>query len=333
MSSNKKRKAILPLHIDTTSFTAVQSQNSIYNFWRRLNKRQFPVFILLTILFFSLFLNLIQYNQQSLPRNDLLVLHDSLPPVPLTAYHHAVIIAGHAIYKGPSNIDGITNDDNWVLESYQQGGQVQTYIEHIKKGIDILKEDSNAVLIFSGGETRPTAGPRSESFSYWQIAQILLDDDSDIPIELKSGLSERMLTEEFAKDSHENLLFSICRFAEMTSNYPKQITVVGFEFKRKRFEDIHRHSIRYPIEQFHYIGIDPKDEDPSREEGELVNSLRPFEKDLYGCHGSLKQKKALRNPYRQRHAYGVSCPVLAPLLNYCPSNNELYTGPLPWILH
>lgn len=58
-----------------------------------------------------------------------------------------------------------------------------------------------------------------------------------------------MIIEEYAKDSHENLLFSICRFAEMTGRYPKKITVVGFEFKRKRFEDIHRYSISFPAEK------------------------------------------------------------------------------------
>lgn len=62
-------------------------------------------------------------------------------------------------------------------------------------------------------------------------------------------MKERMITEEYARDSHENLIFSICRFSEMTGNYPDQITVVGFEFKRKRFEDIHRYSISYPIEK------------------------------------------------------------------------------------
>lgn len=62
-------------------------------------------------------------------------------------------------------------------------------------------------------------------------------------------MTDRMVTEEFARDSHENLLFSICRFSEMTGNYPSKITVVGFEFKRQRFQDIHRYSIGYPVEQ------------------------------------------------------------------------------------
>lgn len=326
-ANNSKRKTILPLHIDTTSFTGGQTQNSV---WRRLNKRQLPIFILLTILFFSLFLNIIQHNKRKAPAFQILNSHDALPPIPLTEYHHAIIVAGHAIYTGPDEMEQLTNDKNWILEPYQQGGQVNTFIQHIQKGIDVLKQDEKSVLIFSGGETRPNAGPRSEAFSYWNIAQSLLHQDDTIADEMKSSISQRMITEEYAKDSHENLLFSICRFSEMTGNYPNQISVVGFEFKRKRFEDIHRHSIGYPVEQFHYIGIDPTDEDPARAEGELNNSVKPFEKDLYGCHGTLKQKKMNRNPFRRRHPYAASCPILAPLLNYCPSNNALYHGPLPW---
>ncbi|CAO3665523.1 unnamed protein product [Rhizopus stolonifer] len=110
-----------------------------------------------------------------------------------------------------------------------------------------------------------------------------------------------MITEEFAKDSHENLLFSICRFSEMTGNYPSKVTVIGFEFKRKRFETIHRSAIGYPIKQFEYVGIDPQVGNPEdREKGEVENSLKPFSNDLYGCHGSLRQKKIHRNPFRRR---------------------------------
>ncbi|KAI8087946.1 uncharacterized protein B0P05DRAFT_530786 [Gilbertella persicaria] len=314
----KNSRTILPLHIDTTSFTNVQTQN---NFLKRLNKRQLPIFILSTILFFSLVLNIIQHNHHVMPINTL----DPLPPVPLTDDHHAIIVAGHAIYVGPNQLADIRQDENWILEPYQQGGQVNTFIQHIQKGIDILRQDPKSVLIFSGGETRPHAGPRSEAFAYWHIAQLLLDEDEE-----DQDLRGRMITEEYARDSHENLLFSICRFSEMTGNYPTKITVVGFEFKRHRFENIHRMAIGYPSQQFQYVGIDPPEQDPSREKGELVNSVQPFEKDLYGCHGSLRQKKMYRNPYRRRHAYATSCPILAPLLNYCPSNNAVYSGLLPW---
>lgn len=35
----------------------------------------------------------------------------------------------------------------------------------------------------------------------------------------------RALTEEHARDSFENLLFSVCRFRELTGTYPHNITV------------------------------------------------------------------------------------------------------------
>jgi hypothetical protein len=147
-TNNLKRKTILPLHIDTTSFTGGQTQNSL---WRRLNKRQLPIFILLTILFFSLFLNIIQHNnKKSSNYTEIFNSHDPLPPVPLTENYHAIIVAGHAIYTGPDDMEQLVNDRNWILESYQQGGQVNTFIQHIQKGIDILKQDEVSVLIFSG---------------------------------------------------------------------------------------------------------------------------------------------------------------------------------------
>lgn len=146
--SNQKRKTILPLHIDTTSFTGGQTQT---NLWRRLNKRQLPIFILLTILFSSLLLNIIQHHRRTSPTFDSLInSHNLLPPLPLSQKHHAIIVAGHAIYIGPPTIQDTKLDSNWILEPFQQGGQVHVFVEHIQKGIDILRQDPKSVLIFSG---------------------------------------------------------------------------------------------------------------------------------------------------------------------------------------
>lgn len=38
----------------------------------------------------------------------------------------------------------------------------------------------------------------------------------------------KALTEEHARDSFENLLFSVCRFRELTGSYPHNITVSPF---------------------------------------------------------------------------------------------------------
>ena len=156
---------------------------------------------------------------------------------------------------------------------------------------------------------------------------------------INSHHASRITTEEFAKDSLENLLFrynsirdtiiffSICRFKEVTGAYPYHITVVGFAFKQRRFIELHRHALRFPSNRFDYIGIDPVD-DQDRIKDELVYSYLPFEKDLYGCHDPLRAKRQSRNPFHRQHSYSITCPELKDLLIYCP--DKLFQGSLPW---
>lgn len=67
----------------------------------------------------------------------------------------------------------------------------------------------------------------------------------------------RATTETYALDSYQNILFSIARFHEVTGRYPSQITVVGYEMKRRRFEELHRAAIRFPAALFEYVGLKP----------------------------------------------------------------------------
>ena len=62
-------------------------------------------------------------------------------------------------------------------------------------------------------------------------------------------LLERVVSEEFARDSYENVLFSLCRFHEITGRYPEKVTVIGFGFKEKRFMELHRKAVRFPRER------------------------------------------------------------------------------------
>ncbi|KAL0097316.1 hypothetical protein J3Q64DRAFT_1693730 [Phycomyces blakesleeanus] len=326
--SNSKRKSILPLHIDTTSFTAPSTQNNYP--WRRIisSKRQLPWIILMSFFLVSIFLNFTHYRSQTIP--NLVFSNDPLPAPPLPDLNHAIIVAGHAIYSGPPDFNSVTQDDYWILESFQKNGQVPTFIQHIDRGLVAAEKDPESLLIFTGGQTRPLAGPRSEAQSYWEIAEILSTKNINFT---QQNLMDRVVTEEFARDSQENLLFSLCRFSEITGQYPSRVTVIGFEFKRKRFLDIHRASVRYPIERFEYIGIDPPYNPGGVSEwitGEELNSYGPFQNDIYGCRDGLRQKKLDRNPFRRRNAYRYSCPALVDLLNHCPTNNKIFDGPLPW---
>jgi hypothetical protein len=71
----------------------------------------------------------------------------------------------------------------------------------------------------------------------------------------------RATTEDHALDSFQNFLFSIARFHEYTDRYPEKITVVGYEMKRRRFTDLHRAALRWPLDKFDYIGVDPEGEE------------------------------------------------------------------------
>jgi hypothetical protein len=71
----------------------------------------------------------------------------------------------------------------------------------------------------------------------------------------------RATTEDHALDSFQNFLFSIARFHEYTGRYPEKITVVGYEMKRRRFTDLHRAALRWPLDKFDYIGVDPEGEE------------------------------------------------------------------------
>ena len=133
----------------------------------------------------------------------------------------------------------------------------------------------------------------------------------------------RTTTEEYATDSFQNLLFSICRFYEITHIYPTKITLVSFTFKQHRFESLHLNAIRYPISNFEYRGIDPSttitgfDLETSTK-GEYTNSVVPFMSDPYGCHSDiLLEKRKERNPFFRAAPYELTCPDMKILLKWC----------------
>mmetsp|Transcript_99561 Transcript_99561/g.149099 ORF Transcript_99561/g.149099 Transcript_99561/m.149099 type:complete len:196 (-) Transcript_99561:290-877(-) len=137
---------------------------------------------------------------------------------------------------------------------------------------------------------------------------------------------ERVHTEEFARDSFQNLLFSICRFKQLTLTYPSKITVVSLPFKENRFHTLHREALRLPSSAFSFVGVG--DATPEAVEGERKNSVVPFTSDPYGCHGSLKEKREGRNPWNVESPYPKGCPELRGLFEFC--GDGIYPGPLPW---
>lgn len=247
-------------------------------------------------------------------------------PLKWAQYTTLVMVAGHAIYRGPQWDDASLRDErNWLLEPFQSG-QVSTLLKHIEAGVQHTANDSTAVLLFSGGQTRGSSGPRSEALTYWSIAKA-----NNWYGRENTAIENRTFAEEYARDSFENVLFSICRFHQITGRYPRRIKVISFDFKRDRFITLHRRAIRFPLHRFEYIGIDP-----SSGHGfwgiaarERASAMGPFLADPYGCNSRvLVGKREQRNPYLRYHPYPQGCLELSDLFNHC--GRDWFTGPLPW---
>jgi len=239
---------------------------------------------------------------------------------------HLIIVAGHSISKTINEVP--TDVNKWNIKSFQTE-EINTFISHIITGILVAKYNKNSTLIFSGGQTQNIAGPLTEGQSYWYIANAMnwLNNDN---------IKERATTEEFAKDSYENLIFSICRYHEFTGKYPKFITIISYPYKHYRFVNLHRQAIKFPESKFQFIGMTydlidegttslifpPKITDIPTDlpDFELNHSISNFKTDPFGCKGVLLQKKKDRNPFNRYNSYSSSCPELKEILEFCNTN-------------
>jgi hypothetical protein len=228
---------------------------------------------------------------------------------------HAVIVAGHAILK---RLDDIEADSSWLLLDFQKG-EPKHYIRHVQRGIELAAADPEALLILSGGQSRKEAGPRSEASSYYSIAD-LREWWGAVEV------STRTITEEFARDSFENLLFGICRFREFTGCYPRKVSLVSWAFKEDRFH-LHREAIGWPCDRFIFDGPNNPDDLEQAMRAEQ-KAIRNYSADPYSSSEMYQLKRSERNPFRRQHGYAASCPEAVPLFEH--KGPELYPGPWPW---
>lgn len=240
---------------------------------------------------------------------------------PYAKLRNLVMVAGHSV--STSSCGKVEQENSWFLEPYQKHpGQAATFLAHIKEGVEIAAKDERSLLLFSGGETRKDAGPRSEAQSYWAVAE------SKGWFGKQPEVRWRALTEEHARDSLENLLFSVCRFRELTGQYPRNITVVSYDFKEERFVHLHRSAIGFPESRFFYFGTPASSTSKEAAVKGEASVRAQFHEDPYGCSSSLRWKKHLRDPFHRSIPYPNGCPELEGLFRYCSS--VPYPGKLPW---
>ena len=249
----------------------------------------------------------------------------------VTQLKNLIVVACHAPFKEttisvPENPE---RDEAWVLQSFQLG-EPPLYIAHAQRGVELLGADPHALLIFSGGYTRREAGHRwSEAKTYWSIAKAKHwwsgDDDRSA-----NELECRTAMEDYSRDSFENLLFSLCRFQQVVGQYPREVTLISWAFKRKRF-DLHREAVRLPAKRFRFEGFSEPVGLEAALRGEAV-TMAAFETNRYGSNSVIGEKRNTRNPFKREHDFR-SCPQMNEFFRFLedPSNGDKdYPSRLPW---
>lgn len=128
-----------------------------------------------------------------------------------------VIAAGHGIYANGRWYGGFPGEDRF-------------YVRHVEAGVGLLKEGPYDFCVFSGGVTRPKLETETKGVSEARGMKMCAVDNRFCAPD-----DDRILLEGFARDSMENLLFSILEFHCKTGNWPARVGVVSWNSKALRY--------------------------------------------------------------------------------------------------
>ncbi|OCK75046.1 hypothetical protein K432DRAFT_277321, partial [Lepidopterella palustris CBS 459.81] len=224
-----------------------------------------------------------------------------------------IIICCHAIFLPDISspffpLHSVYDESNWNLALFQRSNPVTekpsehlTFLSHILAGLDTLSTGiwaGNTILIFSGGATARHVTELSEARSYYHaaISHSLSRGENGWGRAGKLHWEGRLLLEEQATDSFQNLLFSIALFRQKTGHYPSQIRIITHAFKASRFLELHAPAIRWPARRIRVQGINPimtQEEYTETVSGEEQFGYLPFLQDPFG-NGKVLSKKRMK---------------------------------------
>ena len=205
---------------------------------------------------------------------------------------YMIMVPGHAIYVG-------REASHANLDEYWRGGfrgEAPFYTQHALAGVSETGKGEKYILIFSGGQTREAVGPISEAQGYWMLSDQHLWLNND-------GVRGRAFTEEYARDSLENLAFGVGRFVQITGSKPADIIICGWAFKEERYR-MHADALGIRQENLHYTPVNNPEGDAltGALRGE-IKALADFRASPLGTEGILAQKRAQRDPFLRGDAY------------------------------
>jgi hypothetical protein len=182
-----------------------------------------------------------------------------------------------------------------------------------------------------GHEISPRSSLAELTSILLSFRQNLLKADAALcPTQLKDHLLAHTFAEAHALDSHQNILFPLLLFHNLTLRPPQHISLVSHAFKQHRFTNIHVPSFRWPSERFTFIGIDPPECVVPRavlDRGEEMEGVGLWREDWYGRGERLVQKRRRRNPW-ETGGDGWYKGILRPLVEW--KGPVVYPCRLPW---